>query len=38
MPSIFRFTGRINLMIPPQELLKGHKFKVSGEAQFKGKA
>jgi hypothetical protein len=25
-------------MIPPQELSKGHKFKVFGEAQFKGKA
>jgi hypothetical protein len=26
------------IMIPPQDLSKGHKFKVSGEAQFKGKA
>jgi hypothetical protein len=24
-------------MIPQQELSKGHKFKVTGEAQFKGK-
>jgi hypothetical protein len=30
--------GLAHIMIPQQELSKGHKFKVSGESQFKGKA